>query len=526
MGCHCFRDKKLLSSASLQLSSASEPSEIPRLAITPPKDPPKSTSAVHLRSASSELPKLERQENLFRTAERKQTVCDWGNKKGNEGLLDLMEVGLKTVREASGKLACYYRVEAGSARLLKAEQRETKKRCCIQICSLDTEQQSWKRQRAEAMRTLDHPNILRVLDILQAPNRLYVVCEDANGGTAESQLEGRELGEECATVIMRQVFAALSHCHSRSLVCGSLSLKRILFAAPPGENCMWVKLLVSLECEDAKSQFIAPEVRKKQFYGPANDLYSCGMILSYLLTGDLGSKPKTVSSMELSTSSRNLPKLSKEAKALLDSLLASDYSRRPTVEECLRHPWLAVAQSKPTFDLCTRTALRNLAAIRPTSSLKKAFFSLMLNLVLTSDDLRTAEEAFTKLDTDLDGEVSEADLQGSIFRLFPGKQAQTVFTAITSIAVFSIERKMAYSEFLLWASMPALLSLPNLKKAFQLLSQSGEKQVRGKHLRELLSLNAEKCLDLGAWRLLIESISGDDKDAFNFKQFCLFMQKV
>jgi Ca2+-binding EF-hand superfamily protein len=230
--------------------------------------------------------------------------------------------------------------------------------------------------------------------------------------------------------------------------------------------------------------------------------------MSALLAGEfmLRENSKSGVSQEFKGAYLKWQKVSKEAKSLALSMLARNYQKRPTLEVCLQHPWLAVAPSRPALTLSLRTTLRSMSCITPASPLKKELLRLILNLVVSNEDLKVAIEAFRELDTDLDGAVSETELQTQLARLFPEKQAQTALTAISNTAAFSADHKLDYSEFLLCACHEILSSNANIESLFRLLDKSKDKRVTAGEVRAMLCLEQSDSADCNAWTVLTQEI--------------------
>jgi Ca2+-binding EF-hand superfamily protein len=146
----------------------------------------------------------------------------------------------------------------------------------------------------------------------------------------------------------------------------------------------------------------------------------------------------------------------------------------------------------------------------------------MHHFVIPSEDLREVREAFNELDTNLDGTLSEAELRAQIFRLFPEEQAQTALAAILSTATFSEDRKLSYSEFLLWAcSKHVFTAAAHLVTTYKLLDRNKDGFVTSDELREVLALESE---DSRSWIFLTALISSTGS-SFSCQDFVSFMQK-
>ena len=309
---------------------------------------------------------------------------------------------------------------------------------------------------------------------------------------------------------------------------GALSLKHVLFTAEPTEHCTRVKLLLPQEEEaQYRTGYMAPEVKNKTYSGPANDLWNCGVMISALLAGEFMLRKKPEAAKDLKGAYLKWQRVSKEAKSLTLSLLCKNYQSRPSLEACLQHPWLAVSAPTPSLTPSIRTALRHFSGIKPMSSLKRALLRLMVNLVVSYADTQAAQEAFKELDTDLDGAVSEEELQAHLVRLFPEQQAQSALTAITSAGVFSQDRKLMYSQFLLWASSHQVLCTPsNTASLFRLLDKSHDKKVTAGEVNPVLCLEQEDTKEGSAWSVLMQEMGKAREETVTLAEFCSFLQRA
>ncbi|KAJ4319904.1 serine/threonine-protein kinase gin4 [Neodidymelliopsis sp. IMI 364377] len=206
------------------------------------------------------------------------------------------------------------------------------------------------------MKLLDHPNIVRLYDIWENRDELYLIMEYVEGGELFSYIhEQGGLIEIHVVHIFRQIIAALIYCHRISIHHRDLKPENILL----DRETMTVKLvdfgMAALQPTGKKlttpcgsPHYAAPEVIKSKSYdGAKADVWSCGVILYVLLTGtppfnysgddgDLKHLFKAIEKGEY-----DLPdSLSHEAADLIERILIPDPKRRVGLEDIWNHPFL------------------------------------------------------------------------------------------------------------------------------------------------------------------------------------------
>ncbi|KAH7359906.1 serine/threonine-protein kinase-like protein GIN4 [Pyrenochaeta sp. MPI-SDFR-AT-0127] len=215
------------------------------------------------------------------------------------------------------------------------------------------------------MKLLDHPNIVRLYDIWENHNELYLIMEFVEGGELFSYIHEQGGLIEIHTVhIFRQIIAALIYCHRINIHHRDLKPENILL----DRDTMTVKLvdfgMAALQPTGKKlttpcgsPHYAAPEVIKTISYdGAKADVWSCGVILYVLLTG---TPPFNYSGEErhlkhlfqdIAAAKYVLPDgLSWEAQDLIKRILVADPKRRICLDEIWNHPFLRKYQQELNF---------------------------------------------------------------------------------------------------------------------------------------------------------------------------------
>lgn len=218
------------------------------------------------------------------------------------------------------------------------------------------------------MKSLEHPNIIKLLDSYHSKNSYNLVLEFVNGKRSLNRLVGiqtdRRLSEKSARPLMRQLFEAVRYLHEKRVVHRDLKLDNVL-VSPTGQ----VKLIdFGFSIRSQKSQrlklfcgtpsYMAPELSSKSSYlGPPVDIWALGVILYRVLVGRhpfRGSSERELF-LRVNRLKQIIPRglLSPEAIDLINSLLTKSSASRPTIDEVIDHPWLIEpVTASQTIDLC------------------------------------------------------------------------------------------------------------------------------------------------------------------------------
>jgi serine/threonine protein kinase len=143
---------------------------------------------------------------------------------------------------------------------------------------------------ARAASTLDHPAIAHVLDYGSEPDGLlYVVMEYVEAKDLRTILEDeRSLDHRRAVIIVRQILAALAAAHDRQLVHGNLKPQNILVwsgVTEDSETTDFVKV-TDFGLFAGAPEYNSPEQFRGAVLEPRSDLYSVGVLLYQMLTGE------------------------------------------------------------------------------------------------------------------------------------------------------------------------------------------------------------------------------------------------
>jgi serine/threonine-protein kinase len=205
------------------------------------------------------------------------------------------------------------------------------------------------RREAQAAASLSHPNIVAVYDYGTDAAGPYIVMEQVAGGDLSRVLDER--GALPPTAVARtgqQVADALAAAHARGIVHRDIKPGNILLA-PDGRVQVADFGIAQLAAESPVTSsgvtvgsvlYFSPEQARGDPATPASDVYSLGLVLYEMLTGQRafsGDSPAAVAVARLSGGPPSPSAVRPEVPAPLDAIvrwcLATDPEGRPTAAE-------------------------------------------------------------------------------------------------------------------------------------------------------------------------------------------------
>ncbi len=202
-------------------------------------------------------------------------------------------------------------------------------------------------REAKLLARLNHANIVTIFDFGELEERLYLVMEYVEGSSLKEWLaeEGRRTLQQ-ALPIVRQVSAALEHAHSQGIIHRDVKPANVMLT-PDGRALLsdfGISKLLAFEGEGTQTgdlmgtpAYMPPEQIMTEVgeIGPASDVYSLGMVVYELLTGELpigGQTPVEAMFKRLQEPPRPareiVPELSEAVEAVLQKALSREPSER------------------------------------------------------------------------------------------------------------------------------------------------------------------------------------------------------
>ena len=247
--------------------------------------------------------------------------------------------------------------------------KETKQQVAIKIMAkknMDKSDLELAKVEIDILKIGQHPNIIKLYDIYENENYIYIIMEYCSGGDLLSYFEHYEyeLKETKVCEIIHKLSMAIYYLHSYGIVHRDLKPENILMTDLPPEADIRLldfglsKIVGNEEkCTEPYGtlSFVAPEVLQGKPYDKSVDLWSIGIITFLLLCGYLPFDDKH-SEREIARQTIQDPvpfeskiwnKYSSEAKNFVEGLLQKKPEKRLSIKEVLEHPWIKKMDKVP-----------------------------------------------------------------------------------------------------------------------------------------------------------------------------------
>ncbi|XP_015240736.1 PREDICTED: ribosomal protein S6 kinase alpha-5-like [Cyprinodon variegatus] len=229
-----------------------------------------------------------------------------------------------------------------------------------------------------------HPNIVKLYDVYTDQYHTYLVMELLQGGELLDRIKKKKLfGEAEASQLLQSLVSAVGFMHEAGVVHRDLKPENVLFT-DEGEDSV-LKVIdfgfarlcpagsAPLQTPCFTLQYAAPELFESAGYDKSCDLWSLGVILYTMLSGQVPfqSEQRGMTSSyavdimqkikegDFSLDGEAWKGVSEDAKELVKGLLTVDPERRLKLSDLKENSWLQGEASMSTTPLCTPDVLES-----------------------------------------------------------------------------------------------------------------------------------------------------------------------
>lgn len=226
---------------------------------------------------------------------------------------------------------------------------------CIKISSInDPVSQKQIEREISILRTVHHPNIAQLHQVIHAPDKIYLVLEFVSGGDLFDLIANNgPLPEVRARKYFHQLIDALDYMHQKRAIHRDLKPENILISE--NDDIKITDFGLSIETAHSSQylqtccgtpNYVAPEIFKGESYqgGPV-DIWGAGLLLYVMLSAYPpfnGNDINEISALVIRGHlyfPRGFPRA---ARDLINKIIVVDPKRRLTLNEIREDPWFNV----------------------------------------------------------------------------------------------------------------------------------------------------------------------------------------
>jgi calcium-dependent protein kinase len=385
----------------------------------------------------------------------------------------------------------------------------------------------------EILRSVDHPNVVRIYEFFESPRRYYLVMEYCKGGELLEMIsKKRRFTEAQAAQIMRQLFSVVAFLHARGIVHRDLKPENILLEDKYDELSIKIVDFGAATYLDERGQasriagtayYIAPEVLTGS-YDEKCDVWSCGVILYILLSGVPPFTGKTdkqvLSRVRTGAYSLNLDEfrtVSAGAKELISKLMCPAQVRH-SAAQALNHNWVQTNYTSvvPSAQFMA-SVFRNMKTFSNKTKMRDAVKTFIITQLLTTSDTRELREVFMCMDRNADGKLSPEELRDSFSAYMPVDEAQAEVERVMGQIDIDQNGYIDYTEFLRASvDVNKLVSKSRLENAFLMFDTDGSGKISAGELKSMLNFEN---VDSQLWQQIISEVDENGDGEIDIEEF-------
>ncbi|OMJ75832.1 hypothetical protein SteCoe_24934 [Stentor coeruleus] len=305
---------------------------------------------------------------------------------------DLPKVLTEKILKPNGDLSCkhytkgYFLGKGAFARVYKLTCTETNEMFAGKIISKAALLKSRARQKLmseiKIHRSLHHNNVVKFFNYFEDDDYLYILMELCSNQSLSDMIRRRKrITELEAQSYLLQVISGMKYLHSHRVIHRDIKLGNIFITENMELKLGDFGLAAKLEYDGERKRticgtpnYMAPEILDGKFgHSYECDIWSFGVLMYTLI---IGRPPFEASDVKMTyrrikLNLYNFPEnvtISSEARSLITSILVTDYAKRPTFDEILKHDFF-------TRNLIPKLLPSCVLAVPPSNAYVKQFES-------------------------------------------------------------------------------------------------------------------------------------------------------
>ncbi|CAK81987.1 unnamed protein product (macronuclear) [Paramecium tetraurelia] len=185
------------------------------------------------------------------------------------------------------------------------------------------------KKQVTLLRQVDHQNLIKLYEIFESSNHLYVIQDLIEGGTLECKISQMNFNQEQIIFIVKQTLNGLEELHKKGYIHGEVGLKSIAFKSQQDLNSLclihYSKVMLMNVARNNSKKMVSQRTSLKNDKTYISDLQQLGIILIRLLTGYQFHQFNLPNSMDEIKTILNFKQINQELEVLLQQLILTDF---------------------------------------------------------------------------------------------------------------------------------------------------------------------------------------------------------
>ena len=409
------------------------------------------------------------------------------------------------------------------------------------------------KREVDVLKTIDHPNIIKLYEIYETQNHIYLVMEKCDGGELFDDLmvrleSGHMYTEKEVAIIMRQVMSAIEYCHQKKICHRDLKAENVLFlnkkeldsGLKEGKKSKKMNKIDEIKnpikvIDFGLSQIIKPDIQSKvgtAYYFPPEvldghytekcDVWSAGVLLYILLSAvpPFNGKDDREIYLKIKTKkftfSKEFNNASKEVKELIKHMIAPE-EERYTASQVLQDPWFKKVKDKELKNL--KFDLSFIKEYNKANQLKKIVLMFIASRI-GDKEINDLKEAFKAFDKDKDGQISLEEFKEGLKKLPGVKMKEEKMVEYFNSIDTDKSGKIDYTEFIAATlNKKNYLQKEKLFEAFSMLDINNKGKITKEEIKGILRLESKDKIITD----LIEKADANKDGEIDYNEFLDFM---
>ena len=412
--------------------------------------------------------------------------------------------------------------------------------------SLGSEEEEALINEINVVKSLDHPNIMKVYEFFNKDNSLYIISELLSGGELLDKInEAGNLNEDVSSFLMKQIFSAVDFCHQKGIIHRDLKPENILIESEEEANKEFftVKIIDFGTSGKLKSGemfnltvgtplYVSPEVLKNK-YNEKCDMWSCGVIMYMMLSGNPPFKGdndeeiyQAVKEGKYNFDDEKWDEISGEAKDLIKNLLIKDMNKRYSAKKALTHPWITKHRRNKTLDKNKlNEVVINLKNYSAKLKLQQLTLAYIVHNLTSKEDCDFLREVFIIFDESGSGKLTKDQLIKGLNIVLPEEESEKEVNRLMNIIDVDGNGFIEYEEFLRAGLDKAkIITKENLETSFKLYDINKRGKINARELGMVLGQGDDNIKE-EVWQELIDEADIDKDGEINFNDFKTIMEE-